>query len=376
MNVQCGIDVLESEGFRPLAGKRVGLVTNHTGLTRDLRSTIDVLHTARDVHLTALFSPEHGLRGDRDEKVSDDVDTQTGLPVYSLYGRTFSPSVDVLKTLDALVFDIQDIGCRFYTYISTLGLCMEACAKAGIEYVVLDRPNPIGGKLVEGPVADADSLSFTAWHPIPIRHGLTVGELARLFNSERKLGAWLTVVPSGGWKREDYYDATGLTWTNPSPNMRCLNQATLYPGVGLLETTNLSVGRGTDTPFEHFGAPWLDARRLATELNGRKLPGVAFVPNRFKPSSSVFQGQVCHGINVIMTNRAWFRPVRVGLEIAAAILRIHGDTWLVDRYSRLLVHRRTLEALKSGSDPAELEHLWAADLRSFQRRRAQHLLYA
>lgn len=376
MSVLCGIDVLASQGFKVLRSGRVGLVTNHTGLTRDLRSTIDVLHAAPGVQLKALFSPEHGLRGDRDEKVPDDTDPQTGLPVYSLYGRTLSPSVEVLRTLDALVFDIQDVGCRFYTYVSTMGLCMEACARAGIPYIVLDRPNPIGGKLVEGPVADADSLSFTAWHPIPVRHGLTVGELARLFNAERKIGAHLTVVPCEGWKREDYYDATGLTWTNPSPNMRCLNQATLYPGIGLLETTNLSVGRGTDTPFEQFGAPWLDARRLAADLNGRKLPGVVFVPNRFKPNASVFQGLLCQGINVVITNRSWFRPVRVGLEIAAALLRTHRDTWLVERYSRLLVHRKTLEALKSGADPAELEHLWDSDLRAYHRRKAPYLLYA
>jgi len=335
-----------------------------------------VLHEAPDVRLEALFGPEHGIRGDRDEKVPDDTDPRTGLPVYSLYGKSLSPDVQVLERLDALVFDIQDIGCRYYTYISTLGLCMEACAKAGIHFVVLDRPNPIGGTLVEGPVADADSLSFTAWHPLPIRHGLTVGELARLFNVERNIGAGLIVVPCRGWRRGDYFEATGLTWINPSPNMRCLNQATLYPGIGLLETTNLSVGRGTDTPFEHFGAPWLDAPRLAAELNARKLPGVAFVPNRFKPTYSVFQGMLCNGVNVIITNRAQFRPVRVGMEIAAALYRLHKDVWQVERYARLLVHRKTLDALKSGADPAEIERSWAPDIRAFQRRRAPFMLYS
>ncbi len=376
MATLCGVDVLIEDGFRPIRGQRVGLVTNHTGLTANLRSTIDVLHQSPDIKLVALFSPEHGLRGDRDEKVSDATDEATGLPIYSLYGKTLSPDVDILKTLDALIYDIQDVGCRFYTYISTLGLCMEACAKAGIHYVVLDRPNPIGGTLVEGPVADADSLSFTAWHTLPVRHGMTVGELARLFNVERKIGAGLIVVPCRGWRRNDYYDATGLTWTNPSPNMRCLNQATLYPGIGLLETTNLSVGRGTDTPFEHFGAPWLDARGLASALNARNVPGVRFVPIRFKPASSVFQGVQCNGVNVIITNRGRFRPVRVGLEIAAALYRLHKETWAVDRYARLLVHRTTLEALKNGAEPAELERSWAGDLRQFHRRREPYLLYA
>lgn len=376
MEVLCGIDVLEAEGFRTIRGQRIGLVTNHTGLTRDLRSTIDVLHNTPDVQLKALFSPEHGIRGDRDEKVPDSTDTRTGLPIYSLYGSTLSPSVAVLRTLDALLFDIQDIGCRFYTYISTLGLCLEACAKAGIHFVVLDRPNPIGGRIMEGPVADADSLSFVAWHTLPIRHGMTVGELARLFNVERQINAGLIVVPCRGWKREYYYEATGLSWTNPSPNMRCLNQATLYPGIGLLETTNVSVGRGTDTPFEQFGAPWLDARRLAAELNRAGLPGVAFVPNRFKPASSVFQGELCQGINVIITNRSQFRPVRVGIEIAVALRRIHGETWNIDRYPRLLVHRHTLEALKSGARGADIERLWTSDLRSFHTRRAPFLLYS
>lgn len=376
MGVLCGVDALIEEDFRPIRGQKVGLVTNHTGLTRDLRSTIDVLHRSSAVDLRMLFGPEHGIRGDRDEKVSDAVDPDTGLPIYSLYGRSLSPDVELLKSLDALVFDIQDIGCRFYTYISTMGLCMEACARAGIHFVVLDRPNPIGGVLTEGPIADADSLSFTAWHTIPVRHGMTVGELARLFNAERGIHAGLLAVPCKGWKRADYLDATGLVWTNPSPNMRCLNQATLYPGMGLLETTNLSVGRGTDTPFEQFGAPWLDAPKLVEELRRRRLPGVAFVPNRFRPNASVYQGSLCNGVNVIITDRSRFRPVRVGIEIAAALRRLHGDTWSFERYNRLLVHGQTMEALRSGLDPAEVERSWQAGLRSFQHRRKQFLLYA
>jgi uncharacterized protein YbbC (DUF1343 family) len=375
MSVLTGIDVLERDGFAPLQGQRVGLVTNHTGLTQDLRSTIDALHRAPGVKLTALFGPEHGIRGDRDEKVTDAVDEATGLPVYSLYGQSFKPRAETLRGLDALVFDIQDIGCRFYTYISTMGHCMEACAEAGIHFVVLDRPNPITGIRVEGPVADADSLSFTAWHPIPVQHGMTVGELARMFNEERHMGAGLIVVPCDGWKRGDWWDATGLMWTNPSPNMRCLNQATLYPGIGLLETTNLSVGRGTDTPFEHFGAPWMDGRRLAERLNEARLPGVRFVPVRFTPRASVFQGVQCQGVNVIITNRAAFRPVRTGLAVACALMDCHPKDWAVERYARLLVSRTTLDGLKDGKTPNELEQSWAEGLRQFVGRRSKYLLY-
>lgn len=376
MGVRCGIDVLVEEGFSTIRGQRVGLVTNHTGLTADLRSSIDVLHGASEVKLAALFSPEHGLRGDKDEKVGDATDQATGLPIYSLYGKTLSPDESVLRTLDALVYDIQDIGCRFYTYISTMGLCMEACARAGVHFVVLDRPNPITGLGAEGPLADEDLLSFIAWHSIPVRHGLTVGELARLFNVERRINAGLIVVPCRGWRRANYFDATGLTWTNPSPNMRCLNQATVYPGVGLLETTNLSVGRGTDAPFERFGAPWMDGMRVASELNRRNVAGARFVPIRFTPVSSVHQGVLCSGVNLIVTNRAQFRPVRAGLEIAAAILRLHGYVWAVNRYLRLLSNRAALNALKSGAEPRDIERMWASGLRSFQRRRAPYLLYA
>jgi uncharacterized protein YbbC (DUF1343 family) len=375
MSVLCGVDVLVRDGFKLLKGQTVGLVTNHTGLTADLRSTIDVLHSAPGVKLSALFGPEHGLRGDRDEKVTDAADAATGLPVYSLYGQTYKPSQDVLKGLDALVFDIQDIGCRFYTYISTMGHCLEACAEAGIHFVVLDRPNPITGTRVEGPMGDADTLSFIAWHPIPTQHGMTVGELARLFNVERKTGAGLVVVPCEGWRRSDWFDTTGLAWTNPSPNMRCLNQATLYPGVGLLETTNVSVGRGTDTPFEHFGAPWMDGRRLAAVLNDRGVPGVSFVPVRFTPESSVFRGVTCSGVNVVITSRARFRAVRAGIEIATAIRSVHADAWTVDRYARLLVNRATLEAVKRLDRADEIERSWSPGLRSFARRRAPYLLY-
>ncbi|HYK19999.1 MAG TPA: exo-beta-N-acetylmuramidase NamZ domain-containing protein, partial [Pyrinomonadaceae bacterium] len=279
--VLTGIDVLERDNFKPLAGMRLGLVTNHTGRDREGRLTIDVLNKAPGVKLVALFSPEHGIRGLADEKVSDSKDEATGLPIYSLYGETRRPKPDQLKDLDALVYDIQDIGTRFYTYISTLGYILEEASKAKLPVFVLDRPNPIGGVEVEGPIADKDKLSFTSYHTIPTRHGLTIGELAQLYNRQRNIGADLRVIKMEGWRRWMWFDETNLTWTNPSPNMRSLTEATLYPGVGLLETTNVSVGRGTDTPFEIVGAPWIQADKFAEYLNERGIPGVRFVPLRF-----------------------------------------------------------------------------------------------
>lgn len=373
--VLTGIDVLERDGFKELAGMRVGLVTNHTGRDRAGRQTIDVLHGTSVVKLTALFSPEHGIRGLADEKVSDSKDEKTGLPIYSLYGETRRPKPEQLKDLDAIVYDIQDVGARFYTYISTLGYVLEEGARAHIPVFVLDRPNPIGGVDVEGPVADADKLSFIAYHRIPVRHGLTVGELARLYNEERKLGCDLRVIKMEGWRRGMWYDATNLTWVNPSPNMRSLTEAALYPGIGLLETTNLSVGRGTDTPFEVVGAPWLDGQRLAVYLNNRKIAGVRFVPVRFTPQSSVFKNQECGGVNIIITDRARFHPVQTGLEIAVALRKLYPVEWKVEDYARLLVNARTLEAVKRADDPAEIARLWADDLSEFRRARARALLY-
>src|SRR5437588_318021 len=333
-----GIDVLERDGFKELQGMRVGLITNQTGRDRGGRQTIDALREAPGVKLTALFSPEHGIRGLADEKVSDTFDEKTGLPIYSLYGETRRPKPGQLKNLDALVYDIQDVGARFYTYISTLGYALEEASKAKVPFFVLDRPNPINGADVEGPVADADKLSFTAYHTIPVRHGMTVGELAQLYNAQRKTGCDLRVVKMENWRRAMWFDATGQTWVNPSPNMRSLTEAMLYPGVGLLETTNLSVGRGTDTPFELVGAPWLDGRKLAAYLNGRALPGVRFVPVRFTPRASVFKGEECGGVNIAVIERTRFRPVRAGLEIAVALRRLYPQDWKVDDYIRLLAN--------------------------------------
>ncbi len=373
--VSTGIDMLQHTDFVALQGRRVGLITNHTGLNRDGRATADLLHAAPEVHLIALFGPEHGIRGAFDEGVKDSRDKATGLPVYSLYGERTRPSAEQLAGLDTLVFDIQDVGARFYTYSSTLGLCLEEAARHGLRFVVLDRPNPIGGLDVEGPLADADKLSFTAYHTLPIRHGLTVGELARLYNAEKRLGADLRVIPVEGWRRADFWDATNLTWVNPSPNMRSLTEALLYPGICLLEPTNVSVGRGTDTPFEVIGAPWLDGRRLAAELNARELPGVRFVPIRFTPKTSVYAGQVCGGVNIIITTRQRFVPVYTGLALAETLLRLYPHDWESARFNRLLVNSAANEAFLAGATAETLIQSWQPDVEAFRKRRRPHLLY-
>ena len=373
--VLTGIDVLERDNFKQLAGMRVGLVTNHTGRNREGRQTIDVLSKAPGVKLVALFSPEHGIRGVADENVSDSKDEATGLPIYSLYGETRRPKPEQLKDLDAVVYDIQDIGARFYTYISTLGYLLEEAAKVKLPVFVLDRPNPIGGVDVEGPVADSDKLSFISYHTIPTRHGLTIGELAQLFNRQRNIGADLRVIKMEGWRRSMWFDETNLTWINPSPNMRSLTEATLYPGIGLLETTNVSVGRGTDTPFEVVGAPWIDGQKLAAHLNNQKIPGVRFVPVRFTPKASVFKDEQCGGINIIITDRSRFRPVMNGLEIAVALRKLYPTEWKVDSYLRLLVNSDTLERLKRGETAEEIARSWNPKLEEFRAARAKVLLY-
>jgi uncharacterized protein YbbC (DUF1343 family) len=375
VKVLTGIDVLERDNFKPLAGLRLGLVTNHTGRNREGRQTIDVLNKAPGVKLVALFSPEHGIRGLADDKVSDSKDEATGLPIYSLYNESRRPKPEQLKDLDALVYDIQDVGVRFYTYISTLGYLLEEAAKAKLPVFVLDRPNPIGGVDVDGPTADSDKLSFTSYHTIPTRHGLTIGELAQLFNRQRNIGADLRVIKMEGWRRSMWFDETNLTWINPSPNMRSLTEATLYPGVGLLETTNVSVGRGTDTPFEVVGAPWIQGDKLADYLNQRGIPGVRFVPLRFMPSASVFKDEQCGGVNIIITDRAAFRPLLAGIEMALALRHLYPNDWKIDKYLRLLANADTLERIKRGESAREIVASWNASLQEFRRARAEILLY-
>jgi uncharacterized protein YbbC (DUF1343 family)/CubicO group peptidase (beta-lactamase class C family) len=379
--VLTGIDVLERDGFKQLEGRRIGLITNHTGRDRTGRSTVDVLAAAKNLKLVALFSPEHGLRGIEDRNVSDTRDEKTGLPVYSLYEKDRRrPAPGMLKDIDTLVFDIQDVGARFYTYTTTCGYAMEEAAKNKLKFVVLDRPNPINGYDIEGPVAERElteqpSYSFTSYHPVPVRYGMTIGELAMLFNSERKIGADLTVIKIEGWRRADFFDGTALTWVNPSPNMRSLTEALLYPGIGLLETTNLSVGRGTDTPFEVIGAPWLDGQRLAEALNRAGLAGARFVAVRFTPKSSKFANEECGGVNIVITDRGALRPVATGVEIAYQLNLLHSGTWKADDYIRLLANRAALAALKEGKTGSQIAATWQDGLAQFARIRQKYLLY-
>lgn len=374
-SVQCGIDVLRRDGFAALRGQRVGLITNHTGRCRDGTTTLDALRAAKDVRLTALFSPEHGFAGKLDEKVGDSRDAASGLPIFSLYGDSRKPTAAQLAAVDTLVFDIQDIGCRFYTYISTMGLAMDAAAESKKRFVVLDRPNPIGGALVEGPVLDAGRESFVGWHAIAVRHGMTIGELAAMFAAERKINVRLDVIAVEGWQRQLLWDRCDLEWVNPSPNMRSLTEALLYPGVGLLETTNLSVGRGTDTPFELVGAPWLDGAAFARWLHGQELPGVTFVPVRFTPGASKFKGETCGGVQIAITDRATFRALPLGLAMACGLRALHAKEWQMAGYDKLLLDGAVLQALESGANWPELMALYEGELAEFSTRRARYLRY-
>jgi len=376
--VRNGIDVLERDGFALLAGSKIGLITNQTGINRERRSTIDLLAEAPGVELKALFSPEHGIRGLLDQdSIDDSTDAATGLPVYSLYkSEKRKPTPEQLEGLDALVFDIQDIGCRFYTYVSTMGLAMEAAKEAGIRFVVLDRVNPVGGVVVDGPVRTGEGNDFVAFHDLPVQHGMTAGELARMFNAERGVGADLEVVPVEGWDPATRFDGTGLPWVNPSPNMRSPAQALLYPGVGLIEFTNVSVGRGTPSPFEHIGAPWIHDGRLAQRLRAQNLPGVEVLPARFTPDASVYKGEDCAGVRFYLSDREHFRPLDLGIELMRALHALHPRTFtLEEKGDVLLRHRPTLRAILAGAGRDEIRALWQPDLEQFLKRRESYLLY-
>ncbi|MCH7990442.1 MAG: DUF1343 domain-containing protein, partial [Planctomycetes bacterium] len=374
--VLTGIDVLQQNGFRSLKGRRLGLITNHTGVNRNGVRTAEIFQKHPDVNLVVLFSPEHGIAGTLDVPgIANSSDSATQLKIYSLYGKTRTPTKESLKGLDTLVFDIQDVGTRFYTYISTMGNAMRAAAENQLRFVVLDRPNPINGIDVAGPVLETGSESFVGFHQLPVRHGMTAGELARMFNAELKLNLDLHVVRLQGWKRRDFYDATGLSWINPSPNMRNLNEALLYPGIGLLEATNLSVGRGTDTPFEVVGAPWIDGVMLAQKLNGSKISGLRFVPIRFTPESSKFQGKQCGGVHLIITDRSKLQPLRLGFEFARQLRSLYPQKWETSNYNRLLSNRKTFDAVLLGKEVDEIEIVYRPELRTFLKRRSAFLLY-
>jgi uncharacterized protein YbbC (DUF1343 family)/CubicO group peptidase (beta-lactamase class C family) len=386
--VKNGIDVLADRGFDLLTSaegqtaaqkKRIGLVTNQTGLDASGRRTIDVLAQAPGVSLEAIFSPEHGVTGTLDTThVGNSTDAATGIPVYSVYGGSDAarrPSVDVLKTLDAVVFDVQDAGVRFYTYETTLGYFLEGAAQAGIEMIVLDRPDPITGSFVQGPVADPGKESFTNYGNVPVRQGMTMGELARMFNTERGINAKLTVVPMDGWQRGDWFDATGLVWVNPSPNLRSVTEAALYPGVALIEGTNVSVGRGTDTPFEVVGAPWMKSKELAAYLNARGIGGVRFVPVTFTPTSSNYSGQECQGVNIVVTDRNGFDAPELGMELAAALRKLYAANFEIEKMQGLLVNQVAYDALVAGQDPRRIAQDWQEELEKFGKVREKYLIY-
>ena len=373
--VASGIDVLRASGFAMLRGKRVGLVTNHTGIARDGATTIDLLHDAKDVSLVRLFSPEHGIRGILDSAVPSATDEKTGLPIQSLYGDTRRPTPAMLEGLDTIVIDLQDIGARFYTYMTTMAYVMEEAAKRKIAVVVLDRPNPINGFQIEGPTIDKTALAFTSYFPMPVRHGMTLGELARLFNGENKIGADLTVVEVKNWKRDQWFDSTGLPWVNPSPNMRNLIQATLYPGIGAIEGSNVSVGRGTDTPFEQIGAPWIDGVALSDALNARGLAGVRFYPVRFTPISSKYANEACGGVFMIVTDRLAIHPVRVGVEIAALLQKLYGAKYELETTERLFGLKEGIARIRAGEDPSGIVSSWAAGEAKWRLMRSKYLIY-
>jgi len=377
--VLTGIGVLESQDFSILKGKRVGVLTNQTGVDSAGRRTIDVLAHAPGVQLRAIFSPEHGVTGELDTtKIGNSRDAATGVSVYSVYGSTDAarrPSAEVLKDLDAVVIDLQDAGVRFYTYETSVGYFLEAAAKAGVSVVLLDRPNPLGGAFVQGPISEPGRENFTNYGPIPVRHGMTLGELAQMFNSEHNIHARLTVIPMQDWMRGDWFDSTGLDWINPSPNLRSLTEATLYPGVALVEGTNVSVGRGTDTPFELIGAPWINGRELAQYLNARQISGARFVPVTFTPSSNNYAGQLCRGVNIILTDRDFLDAPELGIELASALHNLYPQQWQMEKMMEILANQAVYDSLARGEDPRRIALDWEYDLAKFEKIRERYLIY-
>ncbi|MDI1285191.1 MAG: DUF1343 domain-containing protein [Reyranella sp.] len=373
--VLSGIDVLEGEGFRQLEGRRIGLITNRSARDGKGRRTADVLHAAAGPKLVALFSPEHGLDAGREGKIASGRDEATGLPIHSLYGETRRPTAAMLAGLDGLVFDMQDVGTRYYTYATTMAYAMEAAAQYKLDFFVLDRPNPITASTVQGPVLDADLVSFITYLPLPVRHGMTIGELARLFNEEKKLGTRLHVVKMRHYDRASWFDQTGFAWVPPSPNLRRLEQVVLYPGVGMVEAANVSVGRGTDTPFELMGAPWIDGKALAQYLGGRAIAGVRFEATTFTPREWVYAGQPCQGIRILLTDRNRLDSSLLGTELLAALQRLHGDRFTIDKTLGMIGSRESLAAIKAQTDPREIARSWSPALEGFRARREASLLY-
>jgi uncharacterized protein YbbC (DUF1343 family) len=373
--VQTGLDVLESQKFAPLRGKHVGLITNHTGLDSQGRSTVDVLSHAAGVQLIALFSPEHGLAGRNDEKITSSKDPATGLPVHSLYGETLRPTDEMLEGIDALVFDVQDAGVRFYTYTTTMAYCMEEAAKRQIAFFVLDRPNPLGGEIVEGPMLDADKTNFVGYFPLPVRYGLTIGELAQLFNAENHIGVDLHVIAMKNWHRNYFFESTGIKWIPPSPNLRTTKGSILYPGIEILQNAGVSVGRGTQTPFEEFGAPWLNGDDVASALNGRHLPGLHFTAQPFIPIVGLYSGERCGGVAVRITERGAVRSMRMGLEIAMILHRLYPQQFDPEKLLLLIGNSDTIQQLRAGVAPEKIVVSWSASLSTSDQIRRKYFLY-
>ncbi len=373
--VQTGLDVLEAQKFAPLKGKHVGLITNHTGLDAQEKTTIERLAHAPGVTLVALFSPEHGLAGKLDANVTSSKDPTTGLPVYSLYGDTRRPSDEMLTGIDALVFDIQDAGVRFYTYTTTMGYCMEAAAKNGIAFYVLDRPNPIGGEIVEGPMLDDDKRDFVAYFPIPVRYGLTIGELAQFYNAENHIGTDLHVIQMRNWHRNYFFESTGIRWVPPSPNLRTTKGAILYPGLEILQNAGVSVGRGTEAPFEIFGAPWMNGEEVASALNAKHLPGLKFVSQLLIPVTGLYSGQRCGGVSIKIGEKSVVRSMRMGLEIASVLKKMYPDEFDTAKTIALLGNALTVQELKDGVPPEKIVADWSSDLSAFDAKRRKYFLY-
>jgi uncharacterized protein YbbC (DUF1343 family) len=375
VKVQLGIDVLAAGGLAPLAGLRIGLLVNDASRDGSGRRTVQVLASAQGVQLVALFSPEHGLGADRDGKIASGRDSETGLPIHSLYGAQRRPADNMLAGLDAVVVDLQDVGVRFYTYATTMGYLMEVAARRRLKVFVLDRPNPIGAAGVRGPMLDPDLRSFTGYFPMPLQHGMTLGELATMFNGELQTGADLTVIAMQGYRRDSWFDGTGLPWVNPSPNLRTVSAAVVYPGVALIEGTNVSVGRGTPVPFELVGAPWIDGPALAAYLERRGIAGVRFEPAVFTPNSDRYAGKRCQGIRIVLLDREALDAPRLGMELAVALHRLHPKMFAVKDMLALLGSRPTLAAIEADKDPAVIARRWQAGVEAFAAMRAKYLLY-
>lgn len=383
--LRLGVDTLLQDQMKLLKGKRVGLIANPTGVDQKVNSIVDLFWNHPDINLTALYGPEHGVRGSAQagDYVEYYNDPKTGLPVYSLYGKTKKPTPEMLANVDVLVFDIQDVGTRFYTYIYTMALAMEAAKENHKQIIVLDRPNPLGGEKVEGPVLEDKYSSFVGEYPIPVRHGMTVGELAKLFNKEFKIGADLTVVKMKGWKRDMYYDDTPLKWVLPSPNMPTLETAVVYPGTALIEGTNISEGRGTTKPFELIGAPFIDGDQLAARLNQLDLPGVQFRSASFIPTFSKHVNVLSHGVQIHVTNRDAYQPFETGLHIVKTIHDMYPSDFAfrapaangISFFDNLVGNGSIRKGIEEGKSVEKMESEWAKNLKGFKEVRKKYLLY-